>query len=400
MNKNTTLLIAAILLSLITQMFGQSYGRLDFNQLDISSDDVQTMQSFEESFALEEKIDPDEYILGPGDELGINILTSENITFPLKVTPTGDVFIPSVGVIHVNGLTLNRAIETIEDYIHREAYPGAKVSVALVNVRTFLIQVIGAVNRQGFVRINPLQRLSSVLSKSKGVHQFAREYEIKITRKNGNQFTINYLDFIRNGNLDQNPTFQEGDKVYVPFGEIDKEGVVLRGASTGNGYDIIEPNETLGSFLQRRVKLRSSADLNSISITRKDYGKKVFMVVLPKDLFTTTLLAGDTIDILWEKGVMVNGFVLNPGNFKFFPGYVAGDYINMAGGNTTDGNPNRCKVYHKDGTIETGQETIIRRGDVIVVPRTMKSILLGDMSTVQIIVSIATVYLTFMATQN
>ena len=58
---------------------------------------------------LEGAISPDQYILGPGDELGISIIMGENLTLPIKITPTGDIFIPTVGLVNVSGLTLNNA---------------------------------------------------------------------------------------------------------------------------------------------------------------------------------------------------------------------------------------------------------------------------------------------------
>lgn len=397
--KNKQIIFITVLI-LMSGLIAQTYGQFDLENMNTLSEEVQTLQSFEESFAFEKKINPDEYILGPGDELGLNILTGENITYPLKVTPTGDLFIPSVGIVHVSGMTLSKAIKTIEKFIHTEAFPGAKVSIALVNVRTFLVQVTGAVNSPKFVNINAFKRLSNVLGKCKGSHQFAREFEIVITRQNGDQIVVNYLDYLRTGNLENNPTFLEGDRIHVPFGDVKTEGVVLRGASTGNGYDLIEPDEMLGEFLRRRVKLHNNADLNSISITRTMNNKVEYINIKPENLFKVILKAGDTIDILWEKGVMVNGFVLRPGGFKFFPGYVAADYVNMAGGNSPNGSPGRCKVLHKDGTIEYGQEILIRRGDVIIVPRTYKDVILGSMSSLEIVVSLATIYLTFIATQN
>ena len=56
--------------------------------------------------SLEGAISPNQYILGPGDELGISIIMGENLTIPIKITPTGDIFIPSVGLVNVSGLTI------------------------------------------------------------------------------------------------------------------------------------------------------------------------------------------------------------------------------------------------------------------------------------------------------
>ena len=48
------------------------------------------------SVSMEKAVSPDKYIMGPGDELGLSIIMGESLTLPVKVTPTGDIFIPSV----------------------------------------------------------------------------------------------------------------------------------------------------------------------------------------------------------------------------------------------------------------------------------------------------------------
>ena len=175
-----------------------------FGQLNIFRDNtqlkgdqtIQAVQSFEETFSLEKSINPEKYILGPGDELGINILMGENITLPLNVTPTGDVFIPSVGVVNVSGMTLAQGIDKIKEYILDNAYPNAKVSIVLVNIRYFQIQVIGAVNKPGVVRASAVDRLDRIIARAKGFHQLAREYDITVKRKNGNIKQINHLNLL------------------------------------------------------------------------------------------------------------------------------------------------------------------------------------------------------------
>lgn len=380
-------------------LFSQTYGRLDMMHGLTSQEETQALESFEEYFSLEKAIDPADYIVGPGDELGLNILTSENLTWPLKVTPTGDLLIPSVGTIHVSGKTLKQVVEDVQQFIIEQAYPNAKVNLVLVNVRRFQIQITGAVNRPGFKTVTPINRLTDVIGKSRGFHQFAREFDITIERANGSVDKVNYLRFLVEGNLSNNPTFLEGDKIIVPFGNVENEGVVIRGSISGRGYDIIEKGETLENFLRRRAKFRENTDLESVTITRNKNGREVFLNVLPKDFKTTMLKPGDSIDILRERGVMVNGFVQAPGGYAFFPGYAAADYINLAGGNTLEGNPDNVIVHHLDGTVEEGQSVVVRRGDVIVVPRTAKSVLFGDSSLLQIVAAVSTIVLTYLATQ-
>ena len=358
---------------------------------------IQAVQSFEETFSLEKSINPEKYILGPGDELGINILMGENITLPLYVTPTGDVFIPSVGVVNVSGMTLAQGIDKIKEYILDNAYPNAKVSIVLVNIRYFQIQVIGAVNKPGFVRASAVDRLDRIIARAKGFHQLAREYDITVKRKNGNIEKINHLNFIRYGELEENPTFLEEDNIIVSFGDISSESVALRGAVKGTGYDIIEPGEVLLEFLTRRIKLDTYSDLQSVIITRLGENSESYIRVLPSKFSHFKLIAGDIIDILRERGIMVNGFVQKPGAYEFIPGFTISDYISIAGGNTIDGDPNRAIIYHTDGSVEEGEDIILIRGDVIVVPRTYLNSLVGRLSILQMTAYIFSIYMSYLA---
>ena len=389
-----------ILILLSNLLFAQSYGRRFLTPLAGKARDERDVEfpvePEQQIFSLEMAINPDEYIIGPGDIFGINIITAQNFTFTLTVGPTGELLIPNVGVIDVNGKSLLNAQNEIKDFISC-TYTNAKSSVTLLNIRNFRIQIIGAVNSQGFLDVTPITRLDQIIDEVGGFHQFAQEYNIKITRANGTTKSVNFLKFLTDGKLINNPTFIEGDRIFVPFGDVDKEGVVIRGSIAGRGYDIIQKGETLGEFLVRRAKFSTNADLKSVTITRMENGKELFMTVIPKDFHKTVLKPGDAIDILSERGVSVNGFVQTPGGFSFFPGYSYLNYINMAGGNTVEGDVEKAIVRHLDGNIEKGKEAEIKRGDVIIVPRTRLSVLFGDMSAVQILSAVTTVVLTFIA---
>ncbi|MCD6441600.1 MAG: SLBB domain-containing protein [Candidatus Marinimicrobia bacterium] len=390
----------AIVLLLFNLLFAQSYGRRFLPPVVGMGKDEQDVrfpvEPEQQIFSLETAINPDEYIVGPGDILGINIITTQNFTFTLTVGPTGELLIPSVGAIDINGKSLLIAQNEIKDFISC-TYTNAKVSVTLLNIRNFKVQVIGAVNSPGFIDVTPITRLDQIIDEVEGFHQFAEEYNIKITRANGTTESVNFLKYLTDGKLTNNPTFLEGDRIFVPFGDVDKEGVVIRGSIAGSGYDIIQKGETLGDFLFRRAKFSTNADLESVTITRMENGKELFMTVFPKDFHKTVLKPGDAIDILRERGISVNGFVQAPGGFSFFPGYTYLDYINMAGGNTAEGDVERAIVRHLDGTIEKGKEAEIKRGDVIIVPQTRIYVLFGDMSVLQVLSAVTSVVLTFIA---
>ena len=375
--------------------FAQTFGKLE---LGLTEGGEEPALPIIVSIPLEKPVSADEYVVGPGDKLTINILTSESMIIPLVVTPTGDLIIPSVGALSVAGNTLSKVVEKVRTFVKVQAYPSAKVTIALTELRTFLVQVIGAVNQPGFIEITPATRLGELVELAGGFHQFAREFDITLRSGSDKTRKIDYLQFLKDGNLSQNPTFVEGDVIVVPFGDVEKEGVVIRGAVTGRGYDIIAPSETLEHFLWRKAKFRENADLESVTITRQKNGKEEHLQIKPERFSSVILKPGDTVDILQERGISVNGFVQVPGSFQFFPGFTAADYINMAGGNTMEGNPNRVLIRHLDGSRDRGQDILVKRGDVIVVPRNLKSSIFGESSLMQIGTALLTVYLTYLAT--
>ena len=183
----------------------------------------------------------------------------------------------------------------------------------------------------------------------------------------------------------------------MPFGNIKTDGVVIRGSITGSGYDIIDTDETLESFLWRRAKFSEDADLESVKITRIVNGKETYMTIYPENFHETILQPGDQIDILGERGVSVIGFVQAPGGYQYFPGYTVSDYIGLAGGNTVEGDANRAMIRHLDGKSERGKDGIVRRGDIIVVPRTRQNVLFGNSSILQVTASVFSIMLTYMA---
>jgi protein involved in polysaccharide export with SLBB domain len=362
--------------------------------------DIKTIDQYKATSALERAISPDKYIMGPGDELGISIIMGENLAFSVKVTPTGDIFIPSVGLVYIAGVSLNAARVEIKKFIIENAFPNAKVSIALLNIRKFQIQVIGAVKNPGFVEISALDRLDKVVLAAGGFHPLAKEYEITINRKNGTIENVNFLNFIRSGFLISNPTFLESEIIKVPFGDVSSNSVSLRGQVDNNGYDIIEPNETLLGFLNRSINLIDNSNLQSIIITRF-IGKKEQIIQVPHTDFSNFILYnGDIIDIARDDGIMVNGFVQNPGVYNYFPGYLAYNYISMAGGNTKDGSIKKMKIIRKDGTISRKSELKLKRGDVIIVERSSINTFAGSMSILQIVSSFLTIYMTYLSASS
>ena len=390
-----------VILFFSLQLTGQTFGKRFLNETENQTEPmlVEELQQrqVEQQFILEKPIDPAQYILGPGDKLGITIVADKTINFDVIIAPTEELLIPGIGIVELKGLTLLEARKKIDAYIKENAFQNAKVAVGLKNIRTFKVQISGAIYSPGFYKVTPVSRLDELIDQADGVHQLAREFNISIVHKNNLISNINYLRYRRTGDLEQNPQLIEGDHIIVPFANIKKEGLVIRGSITGSGYDIIEKNEPLESFMRRRAEFNENADLESVKIIRSNGDVEQYITVFPEDFATTILQPGDQIDILSERGVSVIGFVQAPGGYRYFPGYSASDYISLAGGNTVEGDAGRAVLNHLDGKNEKASNGVVRRGDVIVVPRTRQNVLFGGSSILQIVVSVFSILLTFIA---
>ncbi|MFQ6675260.1 MAG: SLBB domain-containing protein [Fidelibacterota bacterium] len=175
-------------------------------------------EKLEEIVPIERPIDPDSYVLGPGDILGVNIIATESLTFNVKVNPTGDVLIPSVGIIRVAGMPLSESVEVIRNYIKERVYRKSAVDVTLSGLRRFRILVVGAVQEPGFVIATPVDRLTEVVEQAGGLHRYADEEHIRVTGSGGTETaTVSLRRFLMDGDLTQNPTFREDDRIEVPF---------------------------------------------------------------------------------------------------------------------------------------------------------------------------------------
>ena len=140
----------------------------------------------------------------------------ENMYFNVTVGPTGDLLIPGVGSEKISGLILITAIDILKHRIS-ETFQNARIDISLINIRTFKVQITGAVNNPGFAKISALTRLDEAIEVIGGLHRYANEKEILIKRKSENNIIVSLVNYINTGSLNDNPILKEGDLVSVPY---------------------------------------------------------------------------------------------------------------------------------------------------------------------------------------
>lgn len=364
---------------------------------DIADSDRLERELIRDVRALEEPVDPESYVVGPGDFFSINVVSLESVLVTIPVGPTGNILIPNIGSVRVAGKKLSEAISEIREMISTRILDG-DIFVNLERLRTFRVHIYGAVLEPGYEEITPMMRVSDLLEKS-DLRPLALLNKVKILHQDGTETEIDLFEFRLRGDKSQNPRLIEGDQVFVPFGRLGENTIVLRGALEGGaGYTIIRPDETLRDFLDRNARYSASADLQSVTVIRTaGDGTTEIMTVSPEDLVDFHLKPGDEVQLIGQRSINVHGYVASPGSFAFIPGFTAADYLSLAGGLLPVGTSSGLKVTRVDGTVLRGEDVLIQRGDVIEVRKSMTGTLFGDVSVLNILTAAATITLAAVA---
>ena len=358
--------------------------------------------------ALETVINPDEYLVGPGDMFSINILGGEEVAFAAQVTPEGKLIIQTVGTLFVDGKPLSQVQKEVKEAGEKK-YKVTKVIANLIQLRTFRVHVVGEVENPGTFIAQAVDRVSVLIDRASSITDWADEQHIEIRHTDGTVDSLDLFKFKKLGELKQNIYVQNGDVIYVPAIQLINRTVSLEGNVGKPGIHQINEGERLTIFLLRINAFNRTLDPHRIYVIRKDEqkGEKIINVnllgkgnnpdnSLPSDI---TLKDGDQIYVPSLKyKVYVHGAVNLPGGYSYNAGFNARDYVGLAGGTEEMGNIGGIKVIHyRDNSIEKGPDASVERGDTIIVPRAFRRTL---SEYLQIFTGLATLVFAFMAAQK
>ena len=159
-----------------------------------------------------------DYIIGPGDQIGISVWRDENLTRIVVVLPDGKIYFPLIGEIVAGGKTVSQLKQELEKRLARYV-SDTGVTVEVKQSNSMIIYVIGRVNVPGkqilFANTNVLQALAMV----GGLNPFAEKGDIKIFRQEAGKtvvFNFNYNDVSEGRHLETNIDLKRGDVIIVP----------------------------------------------------------------------------------------------------------------------------------------------------------------------------------------
>lgn len=295
----------------------------------------------------------DTYALGPGDEVALILTGDVELARSLIVSRDGYLFIPQVGRIAVNTLTLGQLRELLYDRlaavypgVSRAANPRTRFDITVTRVRVQAVRVIGEVARPGTYQIAASAGVMGALYEAGGPTERANFRSVEVHRAGRLVTTVDLYDYLIRGGVSAG-ALQAGDVILVPVrgARVKVVGEVRRPAI----YEI-RPGEGAREVLQYAGGLEATAATGRATIARivppeQRTAPGLHRTVVSFDLAETMavtgpavpLYDGDSLTVFPVLGgprnqVTVSGSVWQPGTYELSAGMRLWDAVQAAGG--------------------------------------------------------------------
>lgn len=332
---------------------------------------------------------PENYILGPGDELVINVWGAAERIYNVAVDREGAIRIPNIGPIFLSGNSIVEAEGKIKSSLKR-IYSGigsstsspykTNVDISLSGIRTVKVNVIGEAKNPGTYDVSSLSTVINVLYLSGGPSSNGTLRNIEIIRRGKVIETFDLYQFLVNGISNSSITVQEQDIILIkPY----LSRVTLSGATKRTGVFELKENESFNELLDFSGGFKSDAFRDKFILERIDGDGKVLKEINYPELSNIILNDGDNIVIKnvlneFKNKVEIEGAVNRPGIYEFDEGLTVLDLINRANGLKDEAFLNRGLVLRNlndkgteainftlDSILDNEKEVLLRKDDVV-----------------------------------
>ena len=260
---------------------------------------------------------PQNYVLGPGDQLIIDIYGASQETHTLTVSPDGDVTIPEYGPVHVSGLTVSAAQSRIRSRLG-SYFESSDIKASLGQTRTILVNVMGEVKAPGTYTLSAFATVFHALYMAGGVSDLGTLRNIKVYRQGRQVSVVDIYEFILNGRLAGNVRLQDNDVIQVGTYDclVDITGRVKRPMA----YEM-RKTESLATLLKYSGGFTGDAFKKLLRVLRKSEDLKSVYNVEEFDLAEFRVEDGDSVIVdsminRFKNMVEVKGAVFRPGMYR------------------------------------------------------------------------------------
>ena len=261
---------------------------------------------------------PQNYVVGPGDQLIIDIYGASQQSLKLTVSPDGDVTVPEFGPIRVSGLSINAAQARIRSKLG-SYYQSSEIKTSLGQTRSIMVNVMGEVRVPGTYTLSAFATVFHALYMAGGISDLGTLRSIKVFRQGRQISVVDVYEFILNGRLAGNVRLQDNDVIQVGTYDciVDISGKVKRPMA----YEM-RKGESLSALLKYAGGFTGDAYKKLIRVLRNSEEMKSVYNVEEFDYNSFKLEDGDQVSIdqiydRFKNMVEIKGAVFRPGMYQY-----------------------------------------------------------------------------------
>ena len=260
---------------------------------------------------------PAGYILGPGDEILIDIYGTSQSSQKYAISPEGTIIIEKIGPVAIAGLTAEQAQAKVISKMGGH-YQGSSIKLTVGQTRTVIVNVLGEVINPGTYTLSAFSTVFNALYLAGGVTEIGTLRNIKVSRGGRIISKIDVYDYILNGKLTGNVMLQDNDAIIV--GAYDAL-VNISGAIKRPMFYEMKEGETVKALLEYAGGFNSDANKNIISVERKTNEGLTVHSVEEWDFASFAVQDGDSVNVKniidrYQNMVEVTGAVFYPGHYS------------------------------------------------------------------------------------
>ena len=260
---------------------------------------------------------PQNYVLGPGDEVNIDIYGASQKSVQATVTPDGDIIIDGFGPIAVSGLTVEQANNRLRSRIGGR-YSSSSIKLTLGQSRTITVNVMGEVKTPGTFTLSAFASVFHALYNAGGTNDLGTLRNIQVFRGGKLVSKVDIYDYILNGRQSGNVRLSDGDVIVVgPYDCI----VNIGGRVKRPMYYEMRTDESLATLLKYSGGFTGDAYTKAMRVIRKTGRERSVFNVGEFDWNTFRVVDGDSVLIdsilpRYENMVELKGAVFRPGMYQ------------------------------------------------------------------------------------